>query len=63
MGDARSDAVLEKVSPFLLSCDALAVEFDLVAYEKDLGAVMADYQQFVYTDGSTVRDRMPEELY
>ena len=63
VGDARSDAVLEKVSPFLLSCDALAVEFDLVAYEKDLGAVMADYQQFVYTDGSTVRDRMPEELY
>ncbi len=63
VGDGRNPVVLEKLSPILLGCDALAVEFDLVAYEKDLAAVMADYQQFVYTDGSTVRDHMPEELY
>ncbi len=59
VGDGRNPVVLEKLSPILLGCDALAVEFDLVAYEKDLAAVMADYQQFVYTDGSTVRDHMP----
>jgi uncharacterized protein YbaP (TraB family) len=63
VGDVRSDTVLEKVSPYLLACDALAVEFDLVAYEKDLGAAIADYQQFVYLDGSKVRDHIPEELY
>lgn len=63
VGDGRNSAVLEKVSPFLLSCDALAVEFDLVAYQEDLSAVMADYQQFVYADGTTVKDHLPEELY
>ena len=63
VGDGRTAAVLEKVAPILLQCDALAVEFDMVAYEQDLGAVMADYQQFVYTDGSTVQDHMSEELY
>ena len=63
VGDGRSQTVLEKVSPILLSCDALAVEFDLVAYQEDLAAAMADYQQFLYDDGSTVRDHMPEDLY
>lgn len=63
VGDGRSSAVLEKVAPILLSCDALAVEFDLVAYESDINVVMADYQQFLYLDGSSVREHMPEELY
>ena len=63
VGDERSEAVLERVSPILLSCDALAVEFDLVAYQEDLTAAMADYQQFLYADGSTIRDHMPEDLY
>lgn len=63
VGDERSDAVLEKLSPILQGCDALAVEFDLVAYEQDLGAALLDYQQFLYLDGSSVRDHMPEELY
>lgn len=63
VGDERSTEVLEKLSPLLLSCDALAVEFDAVAYQQDLGAVMADYKQFVYSDDSTVRDHMPQELY
>ena len=63
VGDGRNSAVLEKLSPILLGCDALAVEFDLVAYQEDLNAVMADYQQFVYADGTTVKDHMPEELY
>ena len=63
VGDGRSSAVLEKVAPILLGCDALAVEFDLVAYESDLNAAMADYQQFLYLDGGSVREHMPEELY
>ena len=63
VGDGRNSAVLEKLSPILLGCDALAVEFDLVAYQEDLNAVMADYQQFLYADGTTVKDHMPEELY
>ena len=63
VGDERVQAVLDKVRPYLVACDALAVEFDLVAYESDLAAAMADYQQFLYSDGSSVRDHMPEDLY
>ncbi len=63
VGDERTLAVLDKVRPYLVACDALAVEFDLVAYQEDLTAALADYQQFLYTDGCTVRDHMPEDLY
>ena len=63
LGDERNDRVLEKVSPYLEECDALAVEFDVLAYEKNVAAAVEDYQQFVYTDGSTIRDHMPEEMY
>lgn len=63
VGDSRNKAVLEKLTPILTSCDALAVEFDVVAYQQDLNAVMDDYKQFLYTDGTTIKDHMPAELY
>lgn len=63
VGDGRSQVALEKVAPTMLSCDALAVEFDVVAYEQDTNAMMTDLSQFVYADGTTIRDHMPEELY
>lgn len=62
-GDARIQIALKKLLPYLDSCDALAVEFDLVAYEKDFAAQMKAMQQFVLTDGTTVEDHMPKELY
>lgn len=63
VGDARIDTVLELLKPYLDRCDALAVEFDLLAYEKDLGAQMKSMTQFVLTDGSKASDHMPEELF
>ena len=63
VGDGRNPVVLDKVAPVLENCDALAVEFDLVAYEQDPSAMMADIQGFIYTDGTTVKDHMNEELY
>lgn len=63
VGDERNDAVLARVSPVLESCDALAVEFDSVAYGEDTQRAMDDLTQYVLTDGSTVSDYMPEELY
>ena len=63
VGDERNAAVLERVSPVLESCDALAVEFDIVAYQSDVQASMDDMMQYVLTDGSVVSDYMPEELY
>lgn len=63
LGDKRSDSVLRRVAPILEKCDALAVEFDSVAYSENLTQMMKDLTQYVLTDGSTVSDHMPEELY
>lgn len=63
LGDERSEKALEKLSPILLDCDALAVEFDVIAYEQDPAASAGDYAQFLYADGSTIRDHMPEDTY
>ncbi|MBR6377726.1 MAG: TraB/GumN family protein [Oscillospiraceae bacterium] len=63
VADRRVDAALAKLAPILDGCDALGVEFDLVAYEQDLEAQMKSMSQFLYTDGSTVEDHMPQELY
>ncbi|MBQ6431576.1 MAG: TraB/GumN family protein [Oscillospiraceae bacterium] len=63
VGDARNDAVLERISPVLGSCDALAVEFDAVAYEKNTQQMMIDMMQYVLTNGSVISDYMPGELY
>lgn len=63
VGDARTKTALEKLKPFLDGCGALAVEFDVVAFEKDTTAQMKSVTQFVLTDGSTVESYMPAELY
>lgn len=43
--------------------DALAVEFDIVAFEKDLIAQMKLIQKMLYTDGTKISDHIPQELY
>ncbi len=63
VGDERSEAVLKRVSPVLEDCDALAVEFDLVAYQSNGDAMMRDMMQYLLTDGSTIEDYMPSDLY
>ncbi len=63
VGDERNDAVLERISPVLESCDALAVEFDVVAYEGNMQQMMQDMMQYVLVDGSVITDYMPDELY
>ena len=65
VGDERSESVLCGVDPILSSCDALAVEFDIVAYQssENMSAMIDQFKSMTYTDGSTVRDHMPEDLY
>ena len=63
VGDERNDAVMKRVAPVLESCDALAVEFDVVTYETDTQRMINDMIQYVLPLGSTVSDYMPEELY
>lgn len=62
-GDARIQVAMNKLTSYVDSCDALAVEFDLVAYEEDYAAQMQAMEQFVLTDGTTIEDHMPKELY
>lgn len=62
-GDERNDRVFERISPVLANCDALAVEFDTVAYENDIARMTRDVAQYVLIDGTTISDHMPDELY
>lgn len=45
------------------SADTLAVELDIVAFEKDMSQQVAVLQPLVYTDGTTIKDHIPQELY
>lgn len=45
------------------SSDALAVEFDVVAFEKDYSAMVEALTAMVYMDGTKISDHIPEDLY
>lgn len=53
----------EYVKDAFRAADSLAVEFDIVAYQKDLPAQMRGMSLLVYPDGSTIRDHIDPELY
>jgi len=46
-----------------LESDALAVECDILAYEKDFMAQLSMSQDMMYTDGSGIQDHIDPELY
>lgn len=45
------------------AAQALAVEFDIRAYEKDIMAAAKDMSLLLYTDGSTIQDHIDPQLY
>lgn len=45
------------------SSDALAVECDTVAYQEDLTAQLKLSQDLMYSDGTTIKDHIDENLY
>ena len=53
------EAVLEAYN----GSDYLAVEVDVVAFENDMQAATEVMKKLVYTDGTTIKDHIPEELY
>ena len=63
VGDQRINTVLTKLIPILDGCGALAVEFDVVAYEKDLAAQLQAVQLYMLNDGTKASDHMPAETY
>lgn len=46
-----------------VSSDVLAVECDVIATENDTGALMDAFATLVYTDGTTIKDHIPEDMY
>lgn len=63
VGDQRTAIARDKLLPYLDACDALAVEFDIVAYENDQEAQLKSIMNFVNTDGSKVSEHMPAETF
>lgn len=63
IGDKRNKEIINRLHPVLRKCNALAVEFDVVAYSSDFGAQKRDLMKFVYKDGSNVRDHISDGLY
>lgn len=43
--------------------DSLAVEADIVAFEKDMNAQMSAIAKLVYTDQSSIKENIPEDVY
>lgn len=43
--------------------DSLAVEFDVLAFEKDYSAQMAVLKPMIYRDGTTISDHISSDLY
>jgi uncharacterized protein YbaP (TraB family) len=43
--------------------DALAVEFNIVAFQENMGAMMNALKSMVYTDGTTIKDHISKETY
>lgn len=62
-GDLRMWDALTEVNPVLSACDALAVEFDTVAFEENYAAAVEMMTSQLYTDGTTVRDHVTEAQY
>lgn len=45
------------------SSQTLAVEADIVAFEKDISAQTKAIKYLLYSDGTTIKDHIPQELY
>ena len=43
--------------------DSLAVEFDIISFEKDMNAQASAMTSLVYSDGTTIKDHVSPELY
>lgn len=63
MGDERIKELPERVTDVLGVCDYLAVEFDITETESDMASMIEEYQNFVYTDGTTIQDHVDSEVY
>lgn len=53
----------EAVLNAYINSDSLAVECDIVAFEKNIAAQVETSKQLIYTDGTTITDHIDKETY
>ncbi len=63
VGDERTADAMNLVTPWLDECGALAVEFNIAAYERDMTAQTRDMMTFLLADGTTIEDHMDPALF
>lgn len=63
VGDADTNNYPKQILDAFEKCAALAVESDIVALEEDTDSLMNALMPFVYSDGTTIKDRIDKELY
>ena len=63
IGDDRTRQVLQLVRPYLKKCEALSVEVNVVEEENDEAALMQIVRMYLLTDGTTIKDHLPEDVY
>lgn len=63
IGDGTYEPFPAPVQQAFDSADALAVELDMVAFEKDLSAQMSALRSCVYADGTKISDHIDTQLY
>jgi uncharacterized protein YbaP (TraB family) len=63
MGDDRFYPLPDYVMNAFNEADALAVEFNIVAFQENMGAMMNALKSMVYTDGTTIKDHISKETY
>ena len=63
VADDRAYPMQDKIIEAYKNSDYLAVEFDLIKYEKDLQEQIDTMTLLAYADGSTIKDHMYEDSY
>jgi len=63
MADDKAYPLRDEIMNAYKESEYLAVEFDTVAYQKDMSKMMDDVQGLIYLDGTKLKDHLSEESY
>ena len=63
VGDERNKQVLDMLKDEISASDAVAAEFDTVAYKEDTNQQLSAAMSMLLNDGTTIKDHMRADLY
>ncbi len=63
VGDERNKQVLDMLKDEISASDAVAAEFDTVAYKEDTNQQLSTVMSMLLNDGTTIKDHMRADLY